>query len=631
MAAIRPRQTNFAAGEIDPRLISRTDLKAYDEGALRLRNVWVTPGGGAARRAGLRHVAEIAGDGRLVAVALGAGTIRLFVLADRKAFVFDDEAAVAELDAPWTASHLPRLTWAAHRGNLFVCHPALPPQHVVLEPYGSWRVLNWIFDTAPGADADKLVRRQPYAKYANPEASLEAAPDTGELWSFRSNQQVFGPGHVGTRLRFKTTEVAITSVSADGTTALGIPQTAVADGARTFQWSEQAFSPVAGYPAACIVFRDRLVAGGVPRMPNRLWMSRIGRPFDFDTGTGLADEAVNIVLGDDPAHAIRAFSTGRELEIFTEASEWTVDGNPLSPASVVAVRQTGLGSYAPRAVPPVSVDGTSVFVARGGDAVVEYVFTNIDTAYQAENLAVRARHLVVEPQDLAFDPERRLLVLVDGDGQLATATLDRNAAMVAWSRQETDGRVLAVSVAAARIYALVERDGTVRLETVDDAHRLDASRRLEAAVPTVVWSGLAHLEGRTVELLADGEPVGTATVSGGSVVTAAPTTRLEAGLGFTSEIAPLPLLVEGRRPAQLFRPVQLTLQLHATAALAVDLGEGLRDVALAGAPALPFSGLKTLRARGWRRAGETPWWRIVLNRPLAFNLLSVTSDVRVTR
>ena len=630
-AGVRPLQTSFAAGEIDPRLIGRSDLGAYDEGALELTNVRVATGGGVKRRAGLRHVATIGGSGRLAAVPLEGGTVRVFVLVDRRALIYDDEQLVAALDAPWTADHLPRLSWAAHRGDLFVCHPALPPQHVVLEPYGHWRVVSWVFDTKPGADDAKVVRLQPYAKYANPEASLEAAPDGGELWAFTSNQQVFGPDHVGTRLRFKTSEVALTSVAADGFTALGIPQTSIADAARTFDWAEQAFSPVAGYPSACIVFRDRLIAGGVPRMPNRLWMSRIGRPFDFDTGTGLADEAIAIALGDDPAHAVRAFSTGRELEVFTTASEWTVDGRPLSPADVVAVKQTGLGSYEPRYVPPASVDGTSVFVARGGDAVVEYVFTRSDAAYQAENLAVRARHLVADPFDLAFDPERRLLMMVDGDGALATCTLDRNTAMVAWSRQRTDGRVRAVAPAGGRVYLVVERDGTSRIEALADDHRLDAARSAAAEVATTTWSGFDHLEGREVVVLADGAPAGTATVTDGTVTTAQPARRVEAGLAFTGTIAPLPLLGEGRRPAQLFRPVQLTLQLHATRTLAVDLGEGLREVELAAVDEPPFTGMKTLRARGWRRSGDAPWWRIRLTEPAEFHLLSVTSDVRITR
>ena len=628
MPNIAPLQTSFTTGAIDPRLVGRTDLKAYAEGAARLENVWVTPGGGVRRRAGTRHLATVGADGRLAAVLLDDGRIRVFVLVDRAALVYEDAELVATISAPWTTAHLPRLAWAAHRGNLFVCHPQLPPQHVILEPYGHWRVLSWIYDTKPGSGDDRLVRLQPYAKYAAPEASLEAIPGSDQLWTFKSNQRVFDPGHVGTRLRFRGCEVAITSVAADRTTAMGIPQVTIDDPSRTFDWEEQAFSPVAGYPTACVVYRERLVVGGVPAMANRLWMSKIGRPFDFDTAMGLDDAAIAFALGADPAHAIRAFSAGRELEVYTTASEWTVDGHPLAPATTVASKQTGIGFFERRFIPPVSVDGASIFVGRGGDAVVEYVFADIDTAYQAQDVAVRARHLVREPLDLAFDPHRRLLILVDGEGRLATATLDRNAQMVAWSQQITAGRVRAAVHVGGATLLLVERDGTTRLERLDDALLSDASVTLEAAAPRTSWSGLDHLEGRTVALVADGVDVGDATVTGGAVATPAPTRELVVGLNYSHAVEPLPLLVDGRRRARRYRPIEIAFDVHATAAFDADIGEGLHAIALGDGA---FSGRRRLRARGWRSVDDGPLWRIEGARPVPFHLLSATSDVKVTR
>ncbi len=624
-------QTSFAAGEIDPQLIGRTDLRAYADGAARLRNVWVTVGGGVKRRAGFRHVAELTGGRRLAATSLTDGRTRLFVLLDAAVVVLDDETEVASLSAPWREQHLPQLSWATHRGNLFVCHPSLPPQHVVLEPYGVWRVLDWTFDTTPGDGPDQLVRFQPYAKYAAPEASLEAFAGTGPLWTFTSNQRVFDPSHVGTRLRFKGAEVAITSVAADRTTVMGIPQITIDDPSRTFDWEEQAFSPVAGYPAACIVYRERLVAGGVPAAANRLWLSKVGRPFNFDTGSGLDDEAIGFALGDDPAHAIRAFSAGRELEIFTSGSEWTVDGNPLAPASTFAIKQTGIGSYAARQVPPVNVDGASLFVGRGGNSLIEYTFTEIDTAYQAQDLAVRARHLISQPTDLAFDVSRRLVLIVDAKGELSAVTLDRNAQMVAWSRHRTDGEVRAVTVVGDRVYAIIERQGTTRLERLDDDLTVDAAVRSTAMAATNVWTGLEHLEGAVVTILGDGVDLGTATVVAGTVTAATAATDAVIGLSFEHDVEPLPLLIDGRRRAELYRPVQIDFQLHDTAALDVDLGEGLRVIDLGGTGPEGFTGTRTLRARGWRRGDAGPLWRITGSRPLPFQLLSATSDVKVTR
>ncbi|TVQ35991.1 MAG: hypothetical protein EA356_06410 [Geminicoccaceae bacterium] len=631
MSTLYPVQTSFSAGEIDPALVGRTDLKAYLDGASRLANVFVTVGGGVRRRAGMRHVAELAAGGRLALAGLDGGKRRLFVMLPGKLSIFDDEVLVADLLAPWSETHLPSLSWAVHRGHLLVCHPSLPPHRASLELLDIWRLLPWSYPIKDLATPGHSVIRQPYAKFAPDDATLEAAPAQDGNWAFTSNRQVFQPGHVGTRLRFRNVEVAITSIGANGTRAFGVPQGTIENASRTTLWEEQAFGPVNGYPAAAVVYRDRLVVGGVPRMPNRLWLSRIGQPFDFDTGEGLDDEAMSFQLGDDRAHAIRGFGAGRSLEVFTAAGEWTVDGNPLSPASVQVVRQTGIGSLADRYVPPAEVDGASVFIARSGDAVVEYVFTDVNVAYQAQDLAVRARHLVQRPVDLAFDAKRRLLLLVGSDGQLVTATIDRHAGIVAWSKQQTAGEVLAVAAAEGTVFLLVRRAGKVRIECLEDPMPLDAAVRKSSATPRSTWTGLDHLTGHHVGVIADGSDLGTFTIGAGALTLPMPAKEIVVGLGFEHRVEPLPLLIDGRRKASRYRPLQVTFELHETAGLTVDVGEGLHPITLPPGPSGRFSGPRTVRARGWRNLGDGPLWRIHETRPLAFELLSVISDVKVTR
>ena len=46
-------QTDFSAGELDPRMRGRTDLRSYQSGAAKLRNVVVETTGGVRRRPGL--------------------------------------------------------------------------------------------------------------------------------------------------------------------------------------------------------------------------------------------------------------------------------------------------------------------------------------------------------------------------------------------------------------------------------------------------------------------------------------------------------------------------------------------------------------------------------------------------
>ena len=62
MPVVKLFQTNFTGGEIDPSLHGRADLKSYQNGAERLRNVEIIPQGGVRRRPGTLYNAELANE-----------------------------------------------------------------------------------------------------------------------------------------------------------------------------------------------------------------------------------------------------------------------------------------------------------------------------------------------------------------------------------------------------------------------------------------------------------------------------------------------------------------------------------------------------------------------------------------
>jgi hypothetical protein len=79
MTRVRLVKTSFAAGELDPRLLGRLDLKAQEDGASRLRNVLVQPTGGVTRRPGTSYVASVPGALLLVGFdGAGGGEILAF-------------------------------------------------------------------------------------------------------------------------------------------------------------------------------------------------------------------------------------------------------------------------------------------------------------------------------------------------------------------------------------------------------------------------------------------------------------------------------------------------------------------------------------------------------------------------
>ena len=210
-------------------------------------------------------------------------------------------------------------------------------------------------------------------------------------------------------------------------------------------------------------------------------------------------------------------------------------------------RQSRIGSPADRHVPPRDVDGATLFVARNGRELREFLFVDTEQAYQAADLALLAQHLVRNPVDQAFDQKRRLFLIVNEDGSLATIAIYRNADIAAWSLQETDGRVLSVAVVGDETMLLVDRPGGIQIERLDDLLMVDAGLRLSQSPPALVWTGLGHLEGQEVALVADGLVLERTTVSGGQVVLDTPASELVVGLPYRHVIEPMPASPQ-RRP-----------------------------------------------------------------------------------
>jgi hypothetical protein len=106
MSIARLTKTSFASGEIGPSMLGRIDLRAYENGARRLRNVTVLPSGGVRRRPGLAHIAGLPGKARLIAFEFNTEQAYLLALCDRRLLVFRNGVQVASLATPWTGGQL---------------------------------------------------------------------------------------------------------------------------------------------------------------------------------------------------------------------------------------------------------------------------------------------------------------------------------------------------------------------------------------------------------------------------------------------------------------------------------------------------------------------------------------------
>ena len=634
MSRVDLLKTSFTAGELSPELLGRGDLAAYENGAARLRNVVIRPTGGVARRPGLRFVDPARGPGRLVAFEFNTEQTYLLAFSGFRLDVYRGGEKVASVATPWTAAQLAQIGWTQSADTLLVTHPELPPKRITRTAEDAWTVADWAFVAEDGA------LRQPYHKFAAPEATLTPGGTTGTV-TLTASAPVFLAGHAGVRFRLGGKEVEIAAVLSPTQAQAAVKQT-LAGTAATSDWDEAAFSPVRGWPVSVAFHQDRLVIGGSRDLPNRLWLSKSGELFNFDLGTGLDDEAIEFPILSDQVNAIRAVFSGRHLQIFTSGAEWMVTGDPLTPASVQVKRQTRIGSPVDRTVPPRDVDGATLFVSRNGRELREFLFTDVEQAYAATDLALLARHAFADPVDQDYDAARRLFHVVLADGRLATLTVYRAEQVTAWTFQETAGAFRSVAAVGDDLYALVERDGAFLIEMFDEALFADSALSGESVVPAEVWTGLDHLEGRTVKLVADGTLRADAVVSGGAIMLDVPARRVAAGLAYEHAVEPLPPAANGAAlQGPRFRPIDVTFRLHETGALRLDLGRGFADVpfrrigpqgVLGGVldgPAPRFTGDRTLRALGWRRGGTAPLWRLAQDAPLPCTILSVNTRIQV--
>ncbi|MDX6748785.1 hypothetical protein SH611_03090 [Geminicoccaceae bacterium 1502E] len=635
MSRVSITQASFASGELDPRLIGRIDLKAQEEGALRLRNLLVHRTGGLSRRPGTRFLAELPGAGRLVSadlggapalVALGAGQLRLL----------RGSTIEATLAAPWDASQLQSLAIARHAGRLLFCHPDLEPHELLLGGDGVWTMRPWTFAATRLADGtDRSLK--PFARLAAPEVSVVAKPDGSGSGSVPAGASVvvtasapsFTPEHYGTWLRIKGRHLRVTSYQSP-TVLLALAHEGLPDREPTLDWQEEAFSAARGWPRSLTFFQDRLVIGGSRDMPDRLWMSRTGRPFDFDMGTGLDDEAVGFRLSAERALRITSLVAARQLQVFTTIGEWVVKGFPITPGSVQAELQTQIGSGEAPVVAPVEVDGATLFVPASRRELREFLYADSEQAYQAADLSVLSRHLLELPRALLFDGARRLLLVLREDGALATVTIDRNANVAAWSLQRFDGAVRAAAVHDGEVHLLVEQHGRVVLARLDDTLALDHAVTATSPTATRTFEGLDHLAGREVTVIADGAPAADLLLASGTLTLAEPAREIVCGVRFTHELEPVPPVPSSRtgtRPDAAWRPVRLSFRLLGTDAFTLETALGSRRLVPAADAPPPFTGDLALRCLGWQRGLTGPAWRIRQDDPAAFTLLAITTEL----
>ena len=642
MSKVNLTKTSFTSGEIDPALYGRIDLRAYDDGAAKLANVLVQRTGGIARRPGTAFVTAVPSGARLF--PYDHGEIHdLLVFGDYEVHVVSDGEVRQTVALPWPMSDVPQLNVTLVDEAVLVCHPSWRPRLMRRNDLAVWTSAPLEFTAFNQDDADQR-RARPFARFAPSDIALQpfrvnvdptASGTRNVEIELRSSAPVFHHAlHDDTVLRIKGRQVRVIQVAFDGQGMLAYAETLepLVDELATTYWDEEAFSELHGWPIAAAVHQNRLVLGGCRDRADFIWFSKSGRPFDFDLADGDDDAAIAFRIGAERRHAIRQMFSGRVLQVFTTAGEWTIGGFPLTPRTARVELQTRVGSLADRQVAPVDVDGATLFVGATGRDLREFLFTETEQAYQAADIAILSRHLMHAPVDMAFDQTRRVFWIVRADGRACAVTIDRNSNIVAWTLQETQDSIKAVTIHDAAVFMLVERANGLAVERLDDTLMVDSHRRLTVDEPTASWEGLHDFVGQRYVVTADATPLGEIEIESPTLELPITAKVLDLGLAFASEVEGLPIISGGGRGVATdapYRPVRIGLRLGPSDTLLLDTGDGMRPIAFGRSAGMNDVFDVSVRARGWRRGTELPPWRLGQQAPGPFKLLSVTVEAKV--
>lgn len=417
----------------------------------------------------------------------------------------------------------------------------------------------------------------------------------------------------------------------------------VASPASAWTLEASVWNAINGYPGTGALYEQRLAVAGSTKYPNTVWGSRSGLFYDFTIGLN-DDDAFSFALpSTGQINPIKRMASAKALMPFTYGGEYTMEGGNDAPLAPTNVKSKSPSVYGCNAVKPLRIGNEVLFVQRAGRKVRSMAY-RIDTdTYAAPDLTVLAEHITVGGvTEMAYQQEpRSTLWCVRGNGKLAVLTLDRDEGVTAWAPQETDGVYESVaSIPNAdgdEVWCIVRR--TVGGAQVRYVERFDATVFTDSAITgtdgagKATWTGIGHLEGKTVQAKADGVYVGTFTVTGGAITLPRNALAVEIGLAFSNSVTLLrPELQAGDGSAQgnpqRTHEVSMLLldgigaKINGDEVAFREFGEDLLDL-----PPEAYSGFKRGGLTGWSRGDEEI--TITQDEPYPFHLLAVVRKITV--
>lgn len=554
MPRVRTPQTSFVSGEVSPKAFGRTDIEQYYAGAAELKNVYVTTQGGPLRREGLQYITNTNGNAvsRMISFEFNNIQTYLLVFQPSRMEVYKNDVLQTTVTTgrvtDLTNTIIDEMKWTQSADTLIIVHEDLEPIEITRTSDTVWNVASVTFDFIPQfafSGTTQTSKTTSLSFTAQPEVDTYKLTATGEFGaSDIVGQQVLARSGIFQIIESIDSDNVIARILVEPSAFTATTDWILEEG------YEDVWSSTRGWPATTTFFQGRLWFGGGAR-PQTLWGSVVGDFFNFEQGKADAADAIDVTIDDDRVNAILNIFPGRDLQIFTTGGEFFVQGGairePITPSNVEIKRGTLHGS---EATTPVSIDGTVLFVERGGAVIREFVFSDLEQTFVANDVSRLAEHLIKSPsrmctRNASTDLPTPYVYMVNNDGNIAVLAISRQEKIIAFTEFTTEGEFEDVVTVDREVYAIVKRTvngSTVRhVEKFNRDHFMDASVIVDNGTPTTTWTGFSHLNGETIKVRADDFIFQDEEVASGGFTTSESATVLEGGINFAAKIKSLPL------------------------------------------------------------------------------------------
>lgn len=607
MPKVSPIQTAFNAGELSPLMYGRPDINKYRLGLETMENFRPLVQGGMTRREGSVFCAEVKTSSkktRLVRFEFSTTQAYIIEFGDLYVRFYKDNGRIesppgtpVEVVTPYLEADLFQLKFTQSADVLYIAHPSYAPRKLTRTSHTAWTLSTITFLDGP------------YLNVNTTSTTLTPSATTGAI-TLTASASLWVSTDVGRLVRLKHSSTwgyaTITSYTSATVVNATVNSTLGGTGA-VKEWRLGVWGGTTGYPGAAAFFEDRLFWGGCSNYPQRLDGSKSGdyenmAPSDT-AGVVAADNAVAVTLNSNDVNVIRwLLDDEKGLLIGTVGGEWilrpSTTSEALSPTNIKATRSTTYGSANLTAI---RAGKAALYVQRAGRKLRELAYVFEVDGFRSPDMTMLSDHITLGGiTEFAYQQEPNSIIWsVRADGVLLSFTYERDQDVIGWARHvlggvfgtgdavvESVACIPAPSANRDEIWLVVKRtiDGaTVRYveylskpwergDAQEDAIYLDSALTYDGPAADTI-TGLDHLEGETISVLAEGAAHPDVTVASGQVVLDYEVTKAQFGYAYQSKFKTLRIeagAADGTAQGKTKRIHRLGVRLHDS--LGLELG-----------------------------------------------------------